>query len=377
MAKNPPTYCRNAEEIAAAVGIKLLAQRNRRAQQLAEIRAWTKNEKLPPGAPPFPVAQRNGYWLRKEVVAWGATRAETGNRKPEKGNGKHRTPNIEHRTSNERDGELPPQPDAPAGELFESKAQQYQRRLDFLEDKFLNPQNYPESKIAKFEIDELRQNRPQIFAKLEPESESAKMGGGPATKNIGGGHRGVALYVRNNYPWISCNHMTVQRWVTGEYLPPGCRENFPPADASGHRWLRAEVDAWLTRYCPQSPQGQSLPLNIVELRDQAEKEEIEHQRWLREAERQATDKNYIRVDAMLGFAEEVGNAAFQAAYQTERERVRLFEHDAAVLAAPEDERNRWLATVRRLVPAESALVAGELRKALGALRERAGGESNQ
>ena len=147
------------------MGLKLLAQRNRRAQQLAEIRAWTKNEKLPPGAPPFPVAQRNGYWKRDEVAAWAKTRKQTELTKCTELKGrpsKSGQKNSDHSVNSVSPLELPEQPDAPVGELFESKAQQYQRRLDFLEDKFLNPQNYPESKIAKFEIDELRQNRPQM-----------------------------------------------------------------------------------------------------------------------------------------------------------------------------------------------------------------------
>lgn len=377
MKPKAPKFCCNVEQIAVALGHRIPKQTNRRAALLARVRTWMKNTQLPAGCPPFPERlAANGYWPRKQVEAlrqWlgpdAARPARPGARsvRPASRRGEAASPPPPALA----EAELPPQP-VPAGEgdLFsltpdqirEANKQRLQRNLLIHLGKLPSPQP-----LRVMEINELV--AAGLIPKVETEVLGPTEGDAEPARLLGGGVRGVANFIRQNFPWVACDHMTVQRWKRGEYLPAGCTENFPPPDEAG-RWERAAVEDWVRRYLPANPVGQALPLNIVAERDQAELERIEHDRWLRQQERAAADKNYIRVDEMLAYADEIGRAVFRAPYRFEKDLVRLFAERPELAAMPEAERERLVGAMRDLVPGAMEKLCGEMQAAVQSILQR-------
>lgn len=159
MAKPPSKYLKDIDAVCAALGIKLPAQRNRANKLRAPVIAWTRGEELPVGASSFPAKTKHG-WERAAVLRWDEDRRlkmEYGTKKP----------------SNPQPSTLNPQPALPSqskpaadGELFDvASAQELRKgRFDRLQDMYLRPEAY-EKKIAKFEIEELKSERPWLFEK--------------------------------------------------------------------------------------------------------------------------------------------------------------------------------------------------------------------
>jgi hypothetical protein len=110
--------------------------------------------------------------------------------------------------------------------------------------------------LRQFEVAELIANNliPKIQGFDETNLDSA------TSINVTGGVRGVAGYINNNFSGVKVSHMSIHNWIKGVTLPPGCRENFPCAEAGGsNRWKRDEVDSWVNRYLkPSATQGNSL-----------------------------------------------------------------------------------------------------------------------
>jgi hypothetical protein len=160
-------------------------------------------------------------------------------------------------------------------------------RLDLLEGMYLRPWEY-ETKIAKFEIDELRAERPHIFAKDVT---------GFSAINITGGVRGVANFVRQNYPGLNPSHMDIQDWIRGERLdclPVPCKDFFPAGEASGSgRFKTVEVRAWVEKYLlPKAGQpGTASPL--LDDRRRKEKADADLAEMAAELERKRTSGLYV------------------------------------------------------------------------------------
>ena len=320
-----PSWLKSVEAIAAAMGLRLYAQRPKKIAQLAAVRALT-------AAPGFP-AKVKGYWPRAEVVEFIAARVEvckkgrefkvvaaprakpeTGNRKPEKSGFKSQVsalPLVDSTAQREavggkpetgnlkpENGELPPAKH-PAGEddLFfsESAEAKMNRRLDLLEDKYFFPEKYPESKIAKFEIDELKRERPWLWSK-----GGADGGAEAVSENISGGVRGVANHIRNNFPGVICDHMSISRWLRGEYLPPGCKENFPPAD-EGNRYKAALVKVWVEKYLVKPLHGQNLPVTVADPRSRQEAADAAISELKLQQMQRATSEKHMETATVLGF----------------------------------------------------------------------------
>lgn len=232
MAKESAHF-RDVESIAAAWGIKLYEQRPRKLKQLAELRTITEH-------PQFPAKVKGKGWPRAAVVQFGMEWVSVDANKREfrllaQEKAKPKPPEPQ---------ELPEQPKPPEGDLFPQDKSAFERSLDMWQEKLENPEKWIPSPIQKWQLDLLRQHRPQLFASSERSEATIQA----ESENISGGVRGVANWIRNNYPHVAVDHVKVQRWQRGEYLPPGCKENFPASDASGSgRFKTAEVTAWVDR----------------------------------------------------------------------------------------------------------------------------------
>ena len=299
---------RDIEAIAAAMGLRLYDQRPKRLAQVSAIRALTETAG-------FPAKDKaKGYWPRAEVGAWLAERVEVakgkrefavkaanrgqelGVRSQELGAKKARLTDSEAQRKavgqesgvRSQNPELPVQANPAAeGDLFldESPAQKMERRLDLLEDKYFFPEKYPESKIAKFEIDELKRERPHLWQR------EAAAGGDGGNENIGSSLQSVANWIRNNFPGTVCNKVDISRWLHGEYLPAGCRENFPPPD-EGNRYKASLTRAWVEKYLVKPAVGQNLPM-VVDDRARKEKADADVAEMEAEELRRSLDKKWI------------------------------------------------------------------------------------
>ena len=294
-------WLRDIEAIAAAMGLRLYDQRPKRLAQLAAVRALTESAG-------FPAKDKaKGYWPRAEVGAWLAERVEVAkgkrefalkaaNRSQELGVKKAKLTDSDAQRQavgqklgvRSQEPELPVQVNPAAeGDLFldESPAQKMERRLDLLEDKYFFPEKYPESKIAKFEIDELKRERPHLWQR------EAAAGGDGGNENIGSSLQSVANWIRNNFPGTVCNKVDISRWLHGEYLPAGCRENFPPPD-EGNRYKASLTRAWVEKYLVKPAVGQNLPM-VVDDRARKEKADADVAEMEAEELRRSLDKKWI------------------------------------------------------------------------------------
>src|SRR6185369_81627 len=320
-----PKFCCSIEQCAGALGYPIPKQRNRKAALLKQVREWSENSGLPKGCPPWPVKGKNGYWVRKQVVAlarWlGQGKVESGKRKAESGNGKHPTSSgsvaspatIRPLPQPELDGTAGGTRGSTAeGELFAGLESGFEATLDQWEDKLKFPDKWVQAPIQLWQLKLLQKHRPHLFQAEEADGTAGTHGStGPEDGiNLGGGVRGVANYINRNYPWVPCHHMRVQRWITSDELPSGCREPFPASYDGAGRWRKAQVDAWVVRYFPRPAQGQELAVNIDSYREQMERRRLDHEEWVRQQERAAADKNYVRVDVLLDYAGELGRAVF-------------------------------------------------------------------
>lgn len=305
MAKNKKpeaTWLRDIEAIAAAMGLRLYDQRPKRLAQLAALRALTE-------AARFPAKDKaKGYWPREAVGAWLAERVEVAKgkreftvkseiRSQESGAKKAKLTDSEaQRKAVSQEPELPAQPNAP-GELNlelmpEDIAAQKKRRLDYLQDIYLNPgQRLSPSggsflRLSAREEDELLRERPWLKA---PESQEIQAENG--NENIGSSLQSVANWIRNNFPGTVCNKVDISRWLHGEYLPAGCRENFPPPD-EGNRYKASLTRAWVERYLVKPATGQNLPM-VVDDRARKEKADADVAEMEAEELRRSLDKKWI------------------------------------------------------------------------------------
>lgn len=253
----------DAEAVGQAWGLRFYEQRPRRLKQLEAIRAVLER-------PDFPLKVK-GFYDREAVVAWGVKNIEL------------------HKNLREfilvvsKDGQSgTDQPAPPTGDLFltlgpeevaAANRQRLQRNLMIHLGKIPTP-----VPLRKFEIDEL------IAGGLIPKIQGAALG--PVSENIEGGYRGVANWIRNNYQGRLSRvptHTDIQNWNKGEYLPAGCRENFPSSDANNGRYKSAEVSDWVEKHLFKTQTGQELelPMDYRQLQEKLdyERAQAEYDLW--------------------------------------------------------------------------------------------------
>ena len=233
-------YLRDARAIASAWGVNVYAgKRGMREKQLQPVRAALL-------LPDFPKKAKSG-WPKDEVLAWGLSHMELSKDRRAitlvKGQGSR----AESMAGKETSGAEPRQREFGFEEKLTRFSPDYQKRLIGLYDKWLNPNSVMDKSLTRAEHVELE--RAGLIETVETETEG---------DDITGGVRGVANHIRNNFPGIVCNHMDISRWMRGDYLPPGCTENFPGPNERG-AYPKLLVHSWVERYLKKTAAGQSLP----------------------------------------------------------------------------------------------------------------------
>ena len=252
MKRSKVKYLRDARAIAVAWGAAVYDKRGMREKQLQPVHEAMLR-------PDFPKKTPFG-WPKEDVLAWGTSHLELSKDRRTITRVEGREAKVEGVNS---------EPGSPQREFgFEEKltrfSPDYQKRLIGLYDKWLNPNSLLNKSLTQSEKGELE--KAGLIVAVVPETEG---------DGITGGVRGVANYIRNNFPGVVCNHMDISRWMRGEYLPSGCTENFPGPDERG-AYPKTLVHPWVDSFLKKTATGQAL--NLEDPRQALELLELETKR---------------------------------------------------------------------------------------------------
>lgn len=266
-------YLRDARAIAAAWGAAVYNQRGQRKRQLEPVHTALDR-------PDFPPKAKRG-WPKDEMVAWGKRFVVV--------NGRDIT--LREQPINP---ELPIQAHPANGELFSSQTpeQKLNGRLDLLEDKYFNPNKYPENKIAQWEVNELRQHRPWLWAREN--SQTDETGTTIYPRQCSGAPALCRWYqLRFKDYNIKIRPQYINNWQKGEHLPRNATPH-PAYDTAG-RYTLDQCFEWFEQWqLPKYKRARTPDLpgvadsegaTIEDLRDQDEREEIEYRKWERARDR--------------------------------------------------------------------------------------------
>ena len=299
--KTPPTWVKDADGIAKAWGMKLYEQRKMMVKQLDAVRAAIKDAG-------FPVKVKGKGYDRAAVMAFAMERVEMhqSQRKfvlsleSKALSQKAATQDARPKTQDPR-RDLPEQDEPANGELFENTG--FEATLDLWQDKLNFPMKWQESPLQNWQMKHLQKHRPHLFEK----DDAGAVISSAESENIEGGYRGVAGWIRNNYQGRLSrlpNHTDIVNWSRGEYLPAGCRENFPASEANNSRYKTALVVAWVEKYIIKAETGQALPLTGLDDRQRKEKADADLAEMAAEAQRKKLSGLYVLTET----AERTGTA---------------------------------------------------------------------
>lgn len=368
MPKELPKTCKNIDALCAALGIALPAQRVRANKLRGMVASWKDGKELPPGCPPFP-ERKKGLWPYVAVVEWGIAAGVTNTGKDQW----ELNPEVRGRRSEVKRppaaGGLPAQDKPADGELFPESGVPFDKLLDLWEDKLRYPEKWLQQPIQSGQLKKLEVHRPYLFpqrAGIVP----GQMAAGPSG-NIGGGQDGVAGWINNNYPGQVVNQMTIHRWLKGEMLPPGCKENFPPAEGRG-TWKTDKVRAWCDSFLPKHATQQGLAITLQAALDQEKLDEIEHNKWQREMERRRDDANYISIAEALALMHEFYRAIYQTVDRTEK----TWPKDFSEMLQRSDVRGQMseselVEAFRQWLPSQNEALKLQMQRAVESLQARA------
>ena len=278
--------------MAQAIGLRLYDQKRRKllADQLAAVKILTE-------APVFPAKVKGKGWPRAEVLAW-----VSANLKLAKDKRAFDIVPAASRKDAKTQSELPPAvKTAGDGDLFITLTpeQKHERRLDLLEDKFFFPEKHLESKIAKFEIDELRQYRPHLFAK-----SGESPAGGAESSLIYGGLEGVATAINKEFAGANCHRAYVSDWIKGKRAPCD-RAGVPPMPGSPEgngRYDRAAIFKWYRQYVLVETTEQGLPMRGgMDARSRKEMADAEMAELELDGLKKSVSEKYMETVTVLGF----------------------------------------------------------------------------
>jgi len=298
----PPTYVKDAEGIAKAWGLKLYdpSRWKMLVKQLDAVRAAMK-------APGFPPKIKSKGYERAAIMAFAMERVEVHKNLREFVVHENRiatdTPSAPRRQP--AAGDLPEQSDPAGQDLFDAP-ESFEASLLLWKDKVVNPEKWLMSPIQQWQLKEVKKRWPELF-----EFPTNASGTTDAGVNIEGGLRGVANWIRNNYSGRLSrlpSHTDISNWTKGEYLPHGCRENFPASDANNSRYKTHAVTAWVEKYLVKADSAQALPMSVLDDRQRKEKADADMAEMAAEAQRKKLSGMYVLTETAERTATAIGIA---------------------------------------------------------------------
>jgi hypothetical protein len=289
---------RDAEGVARAWGLKIYDNRKQRLAQLASVKTVMERADFPKstktkGGAFYDRAAVTQYGL-SHIVMDGKGRGFEWREKVEDSKDKiqgARKPDskLKLETSN-----LPPAETPAADEdLFAgmSPTEMRKGRFDRLQDMYLRPEAY-ETKISQWEKEELKEERPWIFAR-EPKETNASGGNFPTNCTLGQ----LGDLYKKRWPEYNINvyKAKINHWQTGNGLPVNAPFHPMPADAAG-RYNVADCFAWFEKWqlpkykkartpeLPGVPESEEA-IDLIALKEREEREQIAFNRWERDRER--------------------------------------------------------------------------------------------
>ena len=176
-----------------------------------------------------------------------------------------------------------------------SSSKKLMARLDLLEDKYFFPDKH-ETKIAQWEVQELRQHRAWLWQKDEEEVK-------PDSDEIYGGVEGIANAINKEFPGATVHAVYVSDWMKGRRYP--CTKlgvpPMPPPHRSG-RHLRSLVFPWYREYAMPD---KSASIEAADHRSRKEKADADLAVMAAEAERKRTSGLYVLTSEAEGVSSSI------------------------------------------------------------------------
>jgi len=348
--------------VCAAVGIKLPAQRHRALALAALVTAWTKNKGLPDNCPEFPEKKPTGEklngppaWVRAEVETWRnmAGVVQVGKDKYEL---KPRTAKP-HLKNNPPEPELPPQDHPPEGDLFgEIKS----ARMAGILAEWTSGKPTEHFK-KKYSVQEL------LDAGI-PKSDLAAAG---IIKDGFGTPGHIDLYQPVNQSRLAeiltetfnevVYPMRVKRAL--EKGMPGKQKNQSIIPAIAIPW-------WEKNERTAAAQG-TLLAEATEAELQGKIKREAHEQWVREMERRAEDKNFVRRDAFYDLMAECGVIVYGTINRFEPAYLKaIAAQRAAERKIPDDVWVQVMELLRGTLPAAIDALRADIERGVNAVAER-------
>jgi len=238
---------KNAEAVAAAIGLQLYDAKLRWKQRVAQL----DTVRAAIARADFPQKKAKGF-PRAEVMAWIAECVEL-----HQGGRKFVIHDLPLRVADSKEqkasGDLPVQAVPAAVDLFEPASAQFEKTLDLWEDKLSNPEKWLATPIQLWQMRQLEKHRPHLFKNAAAPGVTDN-----ETDEFQGGLEAVAAFIQLKFPGVNCNKMDISRWRHGKFLPDGCSEPFPPSHQSG-RNSKKKIEAWVVRYLKTNATDQNIP----------------------------------------------------------------------------------------------------------------------
>ena len=294
------TFAKNAEGLARAFGLNL-SPRKRKAS-LAIVQGWTND-------PSFPKKGKQG-WKIAEVEAWRGKREE--------GRGAGKQPPSPLSALPASDLPATGDPGREPADLFLSPSEALKGRLDLHQERYRHPAAF-ERTLAKFEIDELRQYRPEIWggAAKPPEREEGREESGdvkgdgrdgslsplsplPASLPMVGSQVELAAHLARHFAgrlMIDLSEQMISNWKRGENLPDGAP--LPPPKIGNRIDAQAWAE-WIERHVVprHGVQVSAQGVLIKDIFARGQEAEAQRKIWeeqIKHAEFKAVSDKYIEV----------------------------------------------------------------------------------
>lgn len=342
------TYLKDIDAVCAALGIKLPKQSNRARKLRDPVVDWTRQENLPPGARPFPAKAQYG-WERAAVVRWNEERKKIANcqlpiaKSPQ---------------------DLPPQGNAPEGELFPQPATEADEkiRLGKLFSKWREGKSSIKDERVLFAHGLIRSDQMRI-----PDD------GG---EEIYGGVEAVAQAIMKEFPGTVVHAQYVSDWLKGKRYPctkPGVPPM--PAPHQSGRFSRSQIIEWYREYV--LPEQAAAPKEFGALggtmqdaRSRKEAADAEMAEMAARQMREADDQNYLRRDVFYDLMAECGVIVFGNCNRFEPALLKKVGEKCNELAVPEPDRVRFMDLLRAVLPAAIDGLRNEIAAGIDGVKTR-------